>query len=351
MPDYRTHPFVAERGDVDFQKQPDLLRRNRRKWIWLAGILGLWPLAWQFLGRNDQTIYWAGTVSNSHQLVQNDCQKCHREWGQTFRTNFMSPKELRVVEANTCQTCHLEDTRDHNAQMVISQAQGCFDCHAEHRHKLSLNDVADVYCVACHRDLKIAAEGMVDSSPSFVTQIRSFADHPEFQIRRELDVQGLEMLEGQKDHLALRLAKPPTFSGGDSETSWEWKDRANFHFNHQKHLSQAGVGIPPNHPANLDRKRKGQEASPTKQLHCADCHEMERQGEYALPINYERHCAGLPRTQFSRGTQRSGIERNRPRAIAARNAGDHSRDLARPIDNIHLQPSRTPEPKAGRAQP
>ncbi len=117
--------------------------------------MGLWPLVWQMAANNDQTIYWAHTVSDSHQMVQDNCQKCHQKWFQTFRMNFMTPEEIRVIEANTCQTCHWEDTRDHNAWMVSGDAQGCFKCHAEHRHKSSLSQVADVYCSNCHRDLRI----------------------------------------------------------------------------------------------------------------------------------------------------------------------------------------------------
>ena len=298
MPDYRTHTLVADRSDVDFHKQPDPLRANRRKWIVLAGLLGFWPLVWQLAGRNDQTIYWAHTVSTSHQMVQHNCQKCHREWCQTFRMNFMSSQEIRIIEANTCQSCHWEDTRDHSSHLVAREAVGCFDCHAEHRRRASLNLVADVYCTDCHRDLRIQAGEEILPSTSFTATIPSFYHHPEFAVRRpraDLDLKALE----HGSHKVLVLAVPPeTGEDGDGKSSL-WRDRANFTFNHAKHLLKAGVGIPPGHPLNIERKAQNQQPLPTKVLSCADCHELDAGGEYFRPINYERHCADCHELSFS----------------------------------------------------
>lgn len=296
MPDYRTHTQVAQRGDVDFHKRPDPLRQNRRKWIWLCGILGLWPLFWQAAGNNDQTIYWAHTLSDSHQIVQDNCQKCHQQWFQTFRMNFMTPEEIRVIEANTCQTCHWEDTRDHNARMVPEEAQGCFNCHAEHRHKTTLSEVADVYCTDCHRNLRIEEDEKIYASPNFVTAISSFKDHPEFQIRRAVGSSSENRDASRTEHLAFRLARPPEPSGDGSNTSWEWTDRANFKFNHKQHLMEAGVAIPANHPENKDNSPE--EISQTKILSCSDCHEMDDKGEYFRPINFERHCGDCHELSF-----------------------------------------------------
>lgn len=303
MPDYRTHTLVAERGDVDFHKRPDPLRRNRRKWIWLCGLIGLWPLVWQAAGRNDQTIYWAHTLSDSHQIVQDNCQKCHLELFQTFRTNFMTPDEIRVIEANTCQTCHWEDTRDHNADMVSKDAQGCFDCHAEHRHKPTLSQVADVYCTECHKDLRIEWEDQVVNSPNFVTAISSFGDHPEFQIRRQVTVGSQIRHAGQAGHQAFRRAAPPQVSKDGGSTSWEWTDKANFKFNHKQHLMAAGVTIPPNHPSNQGRD----EPQKTLVLSCADCHELDDKGEYFRPIHYERHCAECHELSFVKQLSEAGL--------------------------------------------
>lgn len=294
MPDYRTHTLVADRSDVDFHKRPDPLRRNRKKWIWLFGLLGLWPLLWQVAGKNDQTIYWAHTLSDSHQIVQDNCQKCHLEMFQTFRMNFMTPDEIRVIEANTCQTCHWEDTRDHNAQMVSEEAQGCFKCHAEHRHKATLSQVADVYCTDCHDDLRIEEGDKIHSSPNFVTAISTFKDHPEFQIRRAVSADSQDWHAHKTGHHAFGLATPPGVSQDSSATSWEWQDKAHFKFNHKQHLMEAGVPIPPNHPENKGRA----EPHETKILSCADCHEQDDKGEYFRPINYERHCADCHELSF-----------------------------------------------------
>ncbi len=288
MPDYRTHTQVSARGDVDFHKRPDPLRKNRWKWVVAFGILGLWPLVWQVAGNNDQTIYWSHTVSTSHQIVQHDCKKCHREWCQTFRMNFMDPTEIRVIEANTCQTCHWEDTRDHNALMISDEAKGCFHCHAEHRHKPDLNQVANVFCVDCHRDLRIEEQQGIAASESFVTGIHSFADHPEFALRRNPN--DVKPAGDKNHHQVHRWANPPPNTETKSGTSWAWTDKANFRFNHEKHLLAAGVGIPDNHPDNLERLKEGKPIRPTKLLNCADCHQVDDKGEYFKPIHYETHC-------------------------------------------------------------
>jgi hypothetical protein len=308
MPDYRTHTLVADRGDVDFHKRPDPLRKNRKKWIVLCGILGLWPLIWQAAGRNDQTIYWAHTLSDSHQIVQDNCQKCHLKRFQTFRMNFMTPDEIRVIEANTCQTCHWEDTRDHNASMVSQEAQGCFDCHAEHRHKSSLSLVADVYCTECHEDLRIESGKEILSSPNFITAISSFEDHPEFQIRRAVTAESQSRQADQTGHKAFLLAKPPEPSEEGLFTNWDWTDKAHFKFNHQLHLAEAGVAIPEDHSSNRGL------ATPQKTLilSCSNCHEQDEQGEYFRPIHYERHCAECHELSFVKELSEVGLPRSNP---------------------------------------
>jgi hypothetical protein len=64
-------------------------------------------------------------------------------------------------------------------------------------------------------------------------------------------------------------------------------------------LLEAGVGIPANHPVNVERKRTSLDPLPTKELSCADCHESDGNGEYFRPINYERHCSACHELSFS----------------------------------------------------
>ncbi len=144
-----------------------------------------------------------------------------------------------------------------------------------------------------------------------MTGISSFADHPEFQIRRAFDASSQSRRAAQVNHQAFRLAEPPPLSADGSTASWEWTDKANFKFNHKQHLMEGGVPIPANHPSN-----KGQdEPRKTKVLSCADCHEMDDKGEYFRPIHYERHCADCHELSFRKELSEVGLPGTDPEPL------------------------------------
>lgn len=296
MPDYRKHQAIAERADIDFNKRPDPARVRRGRWMWLCALAGLWPVAW-WLGTGDETVYWAHTVSVAHQRIAHDCKACHAVPFQSVSLLFSGNQRTRRIEAKTCQTCHLEDVRDHNPDMVVGLVNSCFECHQDHRRKDELAWVSDIYCINCHNELEVQqTEQALQPSDSFATHVPSFRDHPEFGVRRKWPSQ--EAVESSRH-------KMKTVAMWTGETV---ADKSEIKFNHARHLQEAGLPITADHPANKGRQKPLESLKMT----CADCHTMDADGRYMQPINYERHCADCHALNFTQKLHQIDIDTTGP---------------------------------------
>jgi hypothetical protein len=128
----------------------------------------------------------------------------------------------------------------------MSHDPSCVTCHQEHRgHEMLARNVASRHCTDCHRDLNSHVK--TDARTAFHPVITSFhVDHPDFKRSRA----------GQKDEAKVK-------------------------FNHKAHLDLDIDAL----RSRADLKNFG------SMLECAQCHQMDAERRYMLPINYEQHCA------------------------------------------------------------
>jgi predicted CXXCH cytochrome family protein len=155
----------------------------------------------------------------------------------------------------------------------------CVTCHREHRsdHK-ALTTIGDQFCVQCHADLR-TKDGQ---APQFATQIRGFdTGHPEFSV----------IVAGQHAQKAARVKLSDKAA---------LRDTSAIKLNHQIHLTPERI-----------KKVTG------KTLTCTNCHRMDAQGAYMLPIDYTEHCSQCHPLEFDErfpgqvvdhGTQPEGIQ-------------------------------------------
>ncbi|NIO35184.1 MAG: hypothetical protein GTO26_09465 [Planctomycetales bacterium] len=213
-------------------------------------------------------------LSNVHHSVSVEaCHACHADFfAPPQKRTVPQPEYLTAVAAPGAQTDR--PAQDHNFRVAAEDAhlvQHCVLCHKEHLGEQQLSWVADAHCIGCHGNLRVQ-----DGKPTFAHNISSFADHPEFAIRRDSPP--------EQSH-SVHLVAEPVAEGG-------WSDRAKIRFNHQYHLDPEGVPVPPGHPDYGDGKT-------LKKLSCGDCHQPDAAGLYMQPINFEQHCAACHQLTFS----------------------------------------------------
>jgi hypothetical protein len=139
---------------------------------------------------------------------------------------------------------------DHNKCV---KADNCVQCHKEHRGDMLLARPSDRHCTACHAHLdQMRDEGRrakeMQSRPSPVLNVASFADHPEFAL--------------------WRMDKPT--------------DSGNIDFSHQKHLR-----------LELESTTNGvlrEAIRKLDEMQCAYCHKLDSAGKYMAPIQFDKHC-------------------------------------------------------------
>jgi hypothetical protein len=113
--------------------------------------------------------------------------------------------------------------------------------------------------VQCHADLR--TEG--GRAPQFVTHIRGFDNgHPEFSV----------IVVGQNEEKSARVQLSDKAA---------LRDTSAIKLNHQVHLT----------PERIKKLT-------SKTLTCTNCHKMDAQGAYALPITYTEHCAECHPLEF-----------------------------------------------------
>jgi len=260
----RSSREFAERVETQFHTHGSPFKRFT--W-WTSLLCSIVVVAW--LGWNwaagEQRIYQAGLISTSHQMIENDCAQCHTNTWTPFQRLCSWNDAVRSVEDEQCAACHTGMPHDSPMADILnpkpnaalgdsasSEAPDCAACHREHQGREGLADVADRFCIDCHRNIKSLDDG-----------------HPEFAIHRLLKSDsGSPQQTIGADHGALALIE---------QTAAGWQDKAKIRFNHHKHLSQPIDG-PFDSKVDLSQN-------------CAACHESDTTRDFMQPINYEKHCS------------------------------------------------------------
>jgi hypothetical protein len=229
--------------------------------------------------RGPEKFFIAGPISRAHANFGNDCEKCHdpelivdgshtlERFRQVIKDRFHHGIPLQPLD-NKCQSCHQQHSL-HEPNVV--QNRSCSVCHQEHKGAASMQAVASMQCTACHSDTHVmqasAAKGaqlppsafqihparpmqVVFQLPrppaGFTSVLTSFwADHPEFQLKREK----------ARDPDVLR-------------------------FNHLRHFAS---DIPLLNGQRLD---------------CISCHKADEEGRYKKRISFAANCQACHSLQF-----------------------------------------------------
>ena len=302
MPDLRTSRELAERVEIEFHHRPNMLRRRMWRLSAVAVILSLAWLAYAAV-KGQYDIYVAGALATPHQMFENDCAKCHTNWGPAERLwdavskplpaehPFFYDKETSSVSNEKCIACHPGPA--HRVDQVPEHNEiSCAQCHRDHMGKdHDLAWLANQQCIACHDNLKVVKmEKDEDGSlirtdeiietESFHRTIDNFDldGHPEFGVLRLMAQEGTLP---KKNHSAKALVAEITRTAAEEpDEKWKgksrWQDVARIRFNHAKHLDPKLLGE--------DGKELG------KSMDCQECHKPDAARRYMLPIVYETHC-------------------------------------------------------------
>ena len=307
MPLPYTSRELSERVEIDVQKRPNRFRR--RTW-WLSLWLCIATLAW--LGwkgaEGDYHIFEGGDVATVHRMFENDCAKCHTEWGPLDRIlggDFSS--HVHSVENKACLNCHA-GARHYPTQHPETDEPSCASCHHDHQGDIDLTRVSDQHCLNCHSDLKVYNQGDFTASVDFVGKISSFEKHhPEFApvllknsgkeelagILKQWDGQEAASRHGTRQLVEWGRKFIATAAGPQEEEAWI--DRSGIRFNHTKHLKVTRDGD--DLVWAIDSFRKSADGGTKEHRRfrninqlCAECHQEAPDGRYMLPIVYEQHC-------------------------------------------------------------
>jgi len=275
------------------------LRRRR----WLTLVAGLLPLLFVgvYAARKDQTIYHARPVSTGHQLWRNDCGKCHKTPWQPLVRLAALDNNARSVRDQDCRQCHVQRSDDHHKVASAASYPDCAACHKEHQGQRRLAEVADEFCLSCHRDLKAQHPGQV----SFIDGIESFDSHPPFALHRTWQADpraagsAADNLPGEA-HAAWSNVEIQSRGG-----TWQAVDKAKLEFSHKRHLGR--------HLKRLAAQPAGEDAADEfRKLDCVNCHQPDAAGHFMKPIVYEDHCANCHPLKYSSNLLGSGTDESLP---------------------------------------
>lgn len=289
MVDIRINKSVGERVNIEFNRKPNALLRRRRIVTWAVFAAALAAMGF-LLAQNDKRVYWAGELSPSHKIFQNDCQQCHDQRFQPAVRFAKFDDAVHSVSTDACRSCHSNfHHRDHNRYITDHDERfvhNCVVCHKEHQGDVSLSWISDSHCVNCHGDLNVQG-----ARPNYFPQITSFDDHPEFALHRKPN--GSIGPEHLVSDVAVR----------GSEGAWV--DPARIKFNHYYHLDPGGLPVPPGHPEYGD-------GTVRKKLTCGSCHQPDDAGRYMQPIRYETHCSECHRLEYRTELSLAGNKQSQP---------------------------------------
>ncbi len=187
----------------------------------------------------------AGPVSKAHAQFNQDCATCH---DQSFGPLERLFTPTVSITDKSCNQCHIgtrhQAKQDHEAS--------CVSCHHEHQgHEILASHVGDQHCTQCHANLP---NHLKDGEKTvFHANITDFKrDHPDFQ----------PALKGKKDDAKIK-------------------------FNHKAHLNLDLEALRQANKNAAPDVLKGMGAK----LECSQCHVLDEQRQYFLPIRYESQCA------------------------------------------------------------
>ena len=226
--------------ELDYFWRPRFLRTWRRGLSWGTLALGIVAIVLLLGGSRDRRAFQAAPVSRVHRPIDDDCHACHTRRFETIKRVWQDHVGAYSVPDAACQKCHPGSVH-HSRELG---ATACVRCHREHRGDELLAQLNEQTCTSCHADLKAhTATGAPSDVDRPIRDVRSFTaqGHPEFAI-------------------------------------WESgaKDEGTIRFNHRKHLQPGGIPV-------------GEQRTLTK-LACDRCHELDDDGRYMQPIDYDRHC-------------------------------------------------------------
>lgn len=194
-------------------------------------------LAYPFASRDFRS--WnSGPISNSHKLIEADCQKCHAE-------------PFARVQDRECLTCHQLTKHAERFDHFVSKHPGlekrCATCHLEHNGEHGLINKEPDVCVSCHGEMK-----RHDPQAS-VLDVASLATHPQFRVSVR-DESGVEN-RVPVDDVARAV------------------DQSQIKLNHKVHLQQ---GL------------RGKDGPVT--LECSSCHQVDKDFKTLKPVSFDNHC-------------------------------------------------------------
>jgi hypothetical protein len=307
MPLPYTSRELSERVEIDVQKRPNRFRR--RTWwlsLWLCVAALVW-LGWQG-AEGEYHIFEGGDVATVHRMFENDCAKCHTEWGPLDRVlGGDLSSHVYSVENSACLNCHA-GAKHYPTQHRAKDEPACASCHHDHQGDIDLKRISDQHCLNCHLDLKVYDQGEYTASVDFAEKISSFEKHhPEFGpvllknsgnedmagIFKQWDGEEASTRHGTRQ--LVEWGKKVTISGSEIIEEEAWVDRSGIRFNHQKHLKVTREGddlvwaIDHFRPTKDGTEKEHRRFKNINQL-CAECHQEAPDGRYMLPIVYEQHC-------------------------------------------------------------
>jgi hypothetical protein len=164
----RTTKKLAQRIDLNYFKRSTPLKRAK---FWLSFLLPLLALVWitERTILKDSRVYSSGRLSESHAILEKQCDACHARIPGEFSAK---------VNIFGCLNCH--DGPLHHS-VDLSQ-NDCVSCHAEHRGRINISAPSNESCAHCHSDLR-AHRGR----SNYANQIQSFEHgHPQFAALRSV---------------------------------------------------------------------------------------------------------------------------------------------------------------------
>lgn len=287
------------RIDRDYYHRPNALQRARR---WLAGAGLVAGIAWVAWGAIDQPRHHSpGPVAAVHARWERDCEACHVPFEPIKDGTFLSTAVSQSQADARCEACHAGPA--HHPLQRADQVGSCASCHADHRGRdADIVRVADRTCTQCHGDLAAHRRGGgagVEPSPADAP-ITGFAvgRHPPF---RSLDRDPGRLKFSHGRHMLPGLSFAQATGGAPADDAFRGG-----HWTYARLPEADRARYQPAHATAAD----------AVQLSCASCHEFAgaggddlrpvpallagaAPGAYALPVEFERHCAACHQLPFA----------------------------------------------------
>lgn len=296
----RTQKQIAERykGNLGYYNKKHLWRRARF-WVGCV-ILGAGLLAAFLYERGGREVFFsAGTISDNHATLAENCASCHdnavARQGATFASwphrtleRFRGGIDFAALDRH-CEQCHQQHTL-HEPNVV--QNRSCSACHQEHQGPGSMKLVSTSNCLSCHQNA-----GVMEASAQKGAQIPP----REFHLRTRA-----ARAAGQR--VVFELPRPArgytevfsSFAAGHPEFQLDYekaRDPDVLRFNHQRHEA---ADIPQVQGRRLD---------------CNFCHKPDLAGRYYQRVSFAANCQTCHSLQFDAKNPELTLPHGDPNAI------------------------------------